>query len=95
MNTLTDKQKELLSNPDVKAIAEMYLHWWNDIDANLAFDSFASQFERKVLFVTEDGVDVCNDDLCYPVHISPISLGEPATALYIKNKYTFKLWKIF
>ena len=66
METLTDKQKELLSNPDVKAIAEMYLHWWNDIDANLAFDSFASQFERKPRFVTDgDGEEIFDGEYFY------------------------------
>lgn len=70
MNKLTDKQKELLlsNKEDLKAIV---ISLWktqplsfNSTDEE-DFDSFASQFERKVRFVTNgDGEEIFDGDLC-------------------------------
>ena len=71
METLTDKQKELLlsNKEDLKAIV-MALWKTQPLSFNSTdeedFDSFASQFERKPRFVTNgDGEEIFDGDYFY------------------------------
>ena len=70
MNNLTDKQKELLlsNQEDLKAIVLKWARYTDSGGRTLEadFDSFASQFERKVRFVTNgDGEEIFDGDLFY------------------------------
>lgn len=86
MNTLTDKQKELLlsNKEDLKHIATSFLTHWctHNTPPKCTFDSFASQFtvepelERKPRFVTNgDGEEIFDGDRCYTVQVNTLSFS--------------------
>ena len=80
MNNLTDKQKELLSNPDVKDLILEFANWqimgMDKEMLGIQLYSFASQFERKSRFVTNgDGEEIFVGDRCYTVQVNTLSFS--------------------